>query len=248
MIRQLSASFILLVCLASLAVAQVKGRVRVSESFADGMVVKKAPPEYPALARKARLEGTVLIMVKVSKTGDVEDIQLISGHPILATAAVAAVKQWKYRPYLMQDLPVPFETRVSLSFVLPPESGTQSNISGGVPPGQSAGTADIGGTEGVVPGQWVRVSAGVESGMIVKKVQPVYPQNAKHAHIQGIVTLNAQIDKQGDVVKLDLISGHPELVTAAMDAVKQWKYRPFLLNGEPRDVETQVQVSFVLIK
>ena len=84
--------------------------------------------------------------------------------------------------------------------------------------------------------------------MIVKKVQPVYPQNAKRAHIQGIVTLNAQIDKQGDVVKLDLISGHPELVTAAMDAVKQWKYRPFLLNGEPRDVETQVQVSFVLIK
>jgi TonB family protein len=92
----------------------------------------------------------------------------------------------------------------------------------------------------------VRVSSGVSTGLLVTKVPPQYPDDAKHARVQGQVVLQALIDKNGDVEKLTLISGHPLLASAAIEAVKQWKYKPYLLNGQPVAVETQIVVSFQL--
>jgi protein TonB len=77
-------------------------------------------------------------------------------------------------------------------------------------------------------------------------VQPVYPPLARQARIQGKVLLQAVISKDGSIENLRLINGHPMLTQAAMDAVKQWKYKPYLLNGEPVEVETQVEVNFTL--
>jgi len=92
----------------------------------------------------------------------------------------------------------------------------------------------------------VRVSSGVVSGLLVRKVPPTYPPLARQARIQGVVVLQAQISKEGNIENLQLISGHPMLAPAAIEAVKQWKYRPYLLNGEPVEVDTQVQVNFTL--
>jgi protein TonB len=92
----------------------------------------------------------------------------------------------------------------------------------------------------------VRVSSGVVSGLLVRKVPPAYPPLARQARIQGVVVLQAQISKEGNIENLTLISGHPMLAPAAIEAVKQWKYRPYLLNGEPVEVDTQVQVNFTL--
>jgi TonB family protein len=94
--------------------------------------------------------------------------------------------------------------------------------------------------------QRVRVSQGVSAGLVVSKVQPNYPDEAKAARIQGTVVMKAVIGKTGDVEKLELISGHPALAPAAMDAVKQWKYKPYVLNGSPVEVETLVTVNFAL--
>lgn len=82
--------------------------------------------------------------------------------------------------------------------------------------------------------------------MIVKKVPPEYPQEAKDQRIQGAVVLRVTIDQLGDVAAAELISGHPALAPAAIDAVKQWKYKPYLLNQQPVQVETQVVVDFTL--
>ncbi len=92
----------------------------------------------------------------------------------------------------------------------------------------------------------VRVSSGVVEGMLLRKVQPNYPPLAKQARIQGHVILAAVINKQGTVENLRLMSGHPMLAPAAIEAVKQWKYRPYLLNNEPTEVETTVDVNFTL--
>ena len=92
----------------------------------------------------------------------------------------------------------------------------------------------------------VRVSEGVSQGLLIKKVEPVYPQEAREKHIQGLVVMKAEISQEGDVTEVDLISGHPLLAPAALEAVKQWKYKPYLLNGKPVIVETQVSVSFQL--
>ena len=81
----------------------------------------------------------------------------------------------------------------------------------------------------------------------MKKVPPVYPPDAKDQGIQGAVVMAMIVDKQGNVANLRLISGHPVLVPAAIEAVKQWKYKPYLLNQTPVEVETQVQVNFTLL-
>ena len=87
---------------------------------------------------------------------------------------------------------------------------------------------------------------GVSTGLLIRKVQPNYPQLAKQARIQGQVVLQAEISKDGTIQNLQLISGHPMLAPAAIEAVKQWRYKPYLLNGEPVAVETQVVVNFSL--
>ena len=86
----------------------------------------------------------------------------------------------------------------------------------------------------------------MSTGLLIKKVTPNYPQLAKQARIQGTVVLQAEISKEGTIQNLQLISGHPMLAPAAIEAVKQWRYKPYLLNGEPVAVETQVVVNFSL--
>ncbi len=120
--------------------------------------------------------------------------------------------------------------------------GDDSSNSGGIIGGVLSSKP---GTSSDLP-QRVRVSSGVSTGLLVEKVQPQYPGAAKQARIQGQVVLQAEIDKNGDVEELTLISGHPMLAPAAIEAVKQWKYKPYLLNGQPEKVETQVVVIFQL--
>ena len=83
-------------------------------------------------------------------------------------------------------------------------------------------------------------------GNLVHKVQPAYPPLARAARIQGAVVLRAIISKGGTIENLQVLGGHPLLVQAAIDAVRQWRYRPYNLNGEPVEVETQVTVNFIL--
>jgi TonB family protein len=92
----------------------------------------------------------------------------------------------------------------------------------------------------------VRVSSGVAAGMLVKKVAPQYPPAAKAAHIQGVVILHARIDKDGNVIDLEAIVGPVELVPASVSAVRQWKYKPYLLKGEPIELDTTIEVRYVL--
>lgn len=94
--------------------------------------------------------------------------------------------------------------------------------------------------------QRVRVSQGVSRGLLVTKVQPEYPEKARKKRIQGTVVLHVIISKAGDVATVELVSGHPLLAPAAIDAVKQWKFKPYLLNGNPVEVDTQIQVNFSL--
>jgi len=90
------------------------------------------------------------------------------------------------------------------------------------------------------------VSSGVQQGFLVHQVQPVYPAIARAARVEGTVVLAAVINRDGTIQNLHVISGHPMLVPAALDAVKQWRYRPYLLSGQPVEVETQVSVIFTL--
>jgi TonB family protein len=96
------------------------------------------------------------------------------------------------------------------------------------------------------PPATIRVGGNVQQTKLVSQPRPVYPVEAKQARIQGVVQLSATIGKDGAVQHLEVINGHPLLVQAAMDAVRQWVYQPTLLNGQPVEVVTQIDVNFTL--
>lgn len=132
----------------------------------------------------------------------------------------------------------------------PASSGVIGGVVGGVPGGTTGGV--IGGlvTSTAPPPQVAKpvgpkkVSSGVMEGNLLKRIDPPYPSMAKIAHIQGDVVLQATISKQGTIENLRGVSGHPILIQAAMEAVRQWRYRPYELNNEPVEVETTVTVRF----
>lgn len=92
----------------------------------------------------------------------------------------------------------------------------------------------------------VHVEQGVTRGLLIKRVNPKYPSKAREDRIQGTVVLRALISKDGDITDLSVVSGDPLLVKSATKAVKQWKYRPYLLAGKPVAVNTEIVVSFTL--
>jgi len=93
-------------------------RPRVSSGVAAGMLVHPVKPQYPALAVQARIQGTVVLQAVISRDGTVRDLHLVSGHPMLAGAAIEAVKQWRYRPYLLNNEPVEVDTQINVNFRL----------------------------------------------------------------------------------------------------------------------------------
>jgi len=126
---------------------------------------------------------------------------------------------------------------------LPQRSAAESVQS----PGQNNGEANVGPSQPLIaqPAR-VRVSSGVSAGLLVKKVVPIYPADARAAYIQGTVVLRAEISKDGDIADLELVDGPIELAGSAVAAVLQWKYKPYLLLGQPVTVDTQIQVNYQL--
>jgi len=141
---------------------------------------------------------------------------------------------------------------------LPPDMGAMIGVTGGVPGGIPGGQAGgvLGGILGGIAGSAppppkatpsrIRVGGNVQTAKLISQPRPVYPPLARQARIQGTVQLQAIIAKDGTVTQLEMLSGHPLLVQSAMDAVRQWRYQPTLLNGEPVEVVTTIAVVFNL--
>jgi TonB family protein len=253
MVRSLWGTFLLVGCALLAASQETPAPVEVPAESLQKLLINRIAPVYPPLARAARIQGTVILKVIVNKVGEIRDLEVVSGHPMLVPSATEAVRKWRYTPYVKDGEPVEVTTTIQVNFQLadkPPGSsgdGTRPDDSG--TPAQPAGivgAADAATNPLPAPPQRVRVSSGVASAFIVKKVPPHYPEDARQQKVQGTVLLKVNIDKEGNVYKTELISGHPLLAPAAIEAVQQWKYKPYLLNGAPVEVETQVQVNFVL--
>jgi len=138
------------------------------------------------------------------------------------------------------------------------EPDVATGMTGGVPGGVAGGSMGgvlggvIGGMGGAPPPPKphqtgpLRVGGNVQAARILNRVQPVYPPLARQTRISGTVRLHAIIGKDGAITSLEVMSGHPLLQQAALDAVRQWRYQPTLLNGEPVDVDTTIDVIFSL--
>ena len=150
---------------------------------------------------------------------------------------------------LVQPRAIPKEVAVFKEAELPPDviNTQQGGVFGGIP-----GQGIMGGTGGpalppppkaAAPAR-IKQGGQVTAASILNQTRPVYPALARQARIQGSVVLHAIIDKEGRVAQLEVMSGHPLLVQAALDAVKQWRYKPTQLNGDPVEVDTTITVTF----
>jgi protein TonB len=152
---------------------------------------------------------------------------------------------------------IPKDVKIIKEEAEPPDMGAAvGGVPGGVPGGSAGGV--IGGVIGGMPGsnlppppkpaapQRIRQGGQVTAASLINRVQPVYPPLARQTRVFGTVKLHAIIAKDGTVQQLEVISGHPLLVQSALDAVRQWRYRPTTLNGEPVEVDTTIDVIFSL--
>jgi len=171
-------------------------------------------------------ESVVMLKATIDKNGNVENLKMVSGHPMLVPAALDAVKQWKYRRYEVNGIPKVVETTIRVEFSKVSEAGS----------GTSAAQA-----ESPVP-----VTAEDMHDRLVYKVAPVYPPLARQARIQGTVILRIIINKLGEVRDTQLLNGHPMLAPAAVEAVKKWRYIPYESDGETVEIQTDVQIIFRL--
>jgi periplasmic protein TonB len=145
---------------------------------------------------------------------------------------------------------IPHDINVVPKPEAPPTSGFAVAGTEGLSSGSGAGVAYVFGNSNKKPRVTeeiptrVNISSGVATGLLVQKTMPVYPAIAKSAHVSGTVVLHANISKWGTIENLRFVTGPVMLKQAAMDAVSTWRYKPYLLNGQPVEVETTVSVVF----
>lgn len=186
-------------------------------------------PEYPVSALENHIQGDVFVQVLVDENGKVQTAKAencANCSSILGAAAVQTVKKWEYQPAIIGGRPVPVSSWVTFRFK---SDGPSIEIPSKV--------------ESPKPKK-LRISSGVAEANLIHKVEPQYPLMAKASHIQGDVVMQCTIDKEGNMANLKAISGPPALAQAALDAVKQWKYKPYTLNCDPVEVETTITVKF----
>jgi TonB family protein len=208
-----------------------------------GRLIKRVDPVYPEIAKVGQLDGRVVMNIMIGADGTVKDIKVTRGLPQLIGSAVHAVSQWVYEPARVDGVATSVATTVMVDFKLEHYTG-DTNVSS-QQGGASAAVAMAAKTPLPPPPAGVtRISGRVMANMMVKKVDPIYPADSIALGAQGTVVLLAIVTKTGEVGDVQVVSGPERFRSAAVDAVKQWRYSPYPLDGVPADVQTTISLSF----
>lgn len=183
-------------------------------------LIRSPAPEYPKEALKAGIDGKIVIDAVTDTFGRVVDAQVVSGPTELRKAALGALKQWVYEPYIIDGKPTPVKFTVIVKFNLK-KKGKE--------------------------GKPVQVSS-EQRPKLIKNPQPVYPQEAVDAGIEGKVVIEAVTDTYGRVVSAKVLDGPPELRKTSLEAIKQWVYEPYIVDGVVKPVSFTVIMKFRLDK
>jgi TonB family protein len=170
----------------------------------------------------------------------VENVDALSGDPILAKAAVGASKKYRFKPYIKNGKAVKVTAKLPFDFYFSDKVTNISAENTRVPPKDSP-ASNLPTDSAAAP-----ESPKVIAGMLIRRIEPVYPVAARHNQVEGTVILRGVIRKDGLIGDLKPISGPEELIPAAVDAVQQWQFTPYVIKGQPVAVETEVSVNFHL--
>jgi TonB family protein len=231
--------------------------------------LRSVTPAYPPEAQRVGVEGDVELRLTVSPSGEVTNTERLTSSVDLrpdednaaeraeyyarnpyafVTAAERAATEWTFEPASTAMTLV-----VSFAFTLtngenagaPAASPTLSPVRGLSRPGPPPAGATANTAPGAA-GQRVRVGGPIKPPRRLVNVNPIYPEEAKAAGVEGVVLLQIAIGEDGSVIDARVIRSIPELDQAAIDAVLQWRYEPTLLNGYPIEVDMNVTINFTL--
>lgn len=189
-------------------------------------IVKSVEPVYPEDARKRGIEGTVILEATADIKGNVQGVKVLRGVDGLNQAAIDALKQWTYEPMMIDGKPKPVVFTVTVRFSLK-DKGPKTGAEGGV----------VSGAKGAEEGQGPK---------LLKKVDPVYPEEARKQGLEGDVIIEATLDEAGKVKEAKVLRGVDGLNHAALDAIKQWAWEPVVVDGKPKAVKYTVTIRFKL--
>jgi TonB family protein len=206
----------------------VGGPAKVSGGVMAGQIESRVAPVYPEEAKAAGIQGTVVLKALINKLGDVENLQVVSGPRELMTSAIDAVRQWKYKPYLLNGEPIEVETTITVNY----------QMAGAVPMAQNEGPD----AAGVVAKQ---IGPGVTPPEVVSTALPEYTSEARAKKLSGIVLVHLWVDEQGYPIHVQVARGlGNELDQQAVAAVKSYRFKPALENGRPVVVAMNTEINF----
>jgi len=221
-------------------VIPAEGPVRAIGEIKPPRLIKQVDPIYSEIARLAGVEGVVILEVETDVYGRVQNTRILRSIPLLDQAAINAVKQWVYEPLLIEGKPRGVFFTVTVRFTL---DGKGKEATGGVMGGVVGGV--MGGVVGEGAGAPLKLTS-APPPKLIKQVDPIYPEEARKAGVEGMVIIEATIDIYGRVQETKVLRSIPLLDQAAIDAVKQWVYEPAIIKGKPIPVSFTVTVRFTL--
>lgn len=205
-------------------------QVRISGAVAAGQIVSKVNPIYPPEAKAKGIEGTVRLHAIIGRDGTVQQLAAMSGPPELVPSAMDAVKQWVYKPYLLNGEPVEVETTITVNYALADhdQPGTDRQP-------QADNTSQ----------QALQIGGSVLPPVPTYAADPEYPESARKAKLSGDVIVSLVVDQDGMPRNVQVARGMGnEFDEKAVEAVQQYRFKPATQNGEPVPVNLKVEVNF----
>lgn len=208
---------------------QPNGPIRVSSGILAGQIVSKVAPVYPQEAKDQGIQGTVVLHAIIDKDGTVKELAVVSGPEQLQASAIEAVRQWVYKPYLLNGEPVEVDTAITVNYSL-------ENPAQAAPPSPQAGNTNE---------ETYQVGGAIRPPILTHDVDPEYPEAAKKAKLSGFVLVALVVDSNGQPqnVRVERGMGN-EFDQKAIEAVQQYRFKPATRNGEPVPVNLKVEVNF----
>jgi TonB family protein len=237
-----------------------------AKSIENPRLLKFEEPGYPKEALEKEIHGEVVIMGQTDLEGNIAEMEVLKGHPLLAAAGKKALSQWKYAVWKVDGVKKPIDFSMIFIFRLMGKTEeSDREILDRCRPLLKAKE-----TKKILPRilELVTINGGIDAGkkekeqsleerlgaksvdapILVRRVEPKYPEEALKQKVQGVVILSGVTDLEGNVEKLKVLKGHDLLVKESMEVVRLWKYIPWKIDGAPQPVEFQLVIVFRLEK
>jgi TonB family protein len=228
------------------------GGARISAGVMQGELIHQVNPVYPEVAKAAHVQGIVVLRAVIGKTGEIKALQMISGPPMLAGSAMDAVRQWKYKPYVLNGEPTEVETTINVNFsfaestpqTMPGGADTPvSTIEGGHAEDMAAASADR--SAETFAARPVRMADGATRPVVLSTVDPEFTVEARKAKMSGVVTVGLTVDESGLPKNVHVVRRVGfGLDEKAVEAVHQYRFKPAMKDGKPVEESLNVEVNF----